>query len=520
MPIKLIIVTALILSSLITLFLSIYATAKIKKTSVATYVLLMICVSLYSIGYAFELSSSTIENILIGIKIEYTGMAFIPVFWVLFALQYSGIEIQRKRSFHALILIIPIITLLLVYTSESHEWYYKSINITNTKYFSVVVIEKGLWYMVYLIFSYVFIFLGSALFFRIIFHTSGFLKKQAIITFTASIIPWAGDILYITGHSFYNIDHTPFFLTMMGPLLLFALFRYKMFDLTPIARSIVFNDMRDPVFVLDNENRLVDQNSAAAKFLENSCRESIGLHADQLMSCCDNLFIQLVNNVEKIVEFQKTEQDITKYYNSHVTPMYSRSGAIIGNILSVQDITNEQNMIKKLHTLATIDELTRINNRRSFMDLCAVELHKSRRYERPLSLLLLDIDFFKSVNDKYGHQAGDEVLRTVAQSFQKNLRLCDISGRYGGEEFVIALPETGLNRVKTIAERLNKSISELRVFYKGNTISVTVSIGTFTVDKQYIDAGIDNALSKADEALYKAKEQGRDRVIVYSPSKT
>jgi PAS domain-containing protein len=142
--------------------------------------------------------------------------------------------------------------------------------------------------------------MGNGFFFRLILRTSGYLRIQALLTFTASIIPWIGDTLDLTGLTLYNLDYTPFLLTIMGSFLLLALFRYKMFDLTPIARSIIFSEMRDPVIVLDKENRLVDFNYAADSFFKAGQNELIGLEACELLKCYDGLFNQLITeNIRK-----------------------------------------------------------------------------------------------------------------------------------------------------------------------------------------------------------------------------
>jgi diguanylate cyclase (GGDEF)-like protein/PAS domain S-box-containing protein len=477
----------------------------------------MICISLYSLGYAITLSYNSIESILTGIKIEYTGIVFIPVFWIIFAVKYSGLEIKNRRYTYPLLLIIPLITLTLVYTSQYHHLYYRSLTINETKYFSNALVEKGIWYFVHLIYNNVIILVGNLFFFRLILGTSGYLRIQASLTFTASIIPWIGDTLYLTGLTVYNLDYTPFLLTIMGSFLLLALFRYKMFDLTPIARSIVFNEMRDPVIVLDNENRLVDFNHAAHSFFKTSKDELIGLQAGEVLKHYDDFYNQLITNDMKAIEFQEFNNEEINHYTSYITPIYSRSQRLKGKILTIQDITSEKMILKRLNDLATIDELTGINNRRSLRELCTVELHKANRFSRPLSILLMDIDFFKNINDTYGHLAGDEVLRLVAQSFQKNLRLCDITGRYGGEEFVIALPETGKEEAKEVAYRIKKNIATLKIAYEVNIISLTISIGVYTIDSNDSKATIEYAFSKADEALYRAKNSGRNKVVVYTP---
>jgi len=162
------------------------------------------------------------------------------------------------------------------------------------------------------------------------------------------------------------------------------------------------------------------------------------------------------------------------------------------------------------HNLARTDELTGLNNRRAFTELCGRALEQARRYARPLALVMLDIDHFKDVNDTYGHAAGDRVLQALAEAIRRTARDPDIAGRLGGEEFAVMLPETGGAEATTLAERLRHVVAALRVPHEGATISFTCSFG---VAARMDDVTVlDTLLSRADAALYRAKRQGRDRI--------
>jgi diguanylate cyclase (GGDEF)-like protein len=168
---------------------------------------------------------------------------------------------------------------------------------------------------------------------------------------------------------------------------------------------------------------------------------------------------------------------------------------------------------KKLESQAQVDYLTNLSNRRYFMEQAEMELSRSRRFGKSLSLLMMDIDFFKKVNDKHGHNAGDEVLRKLADVCRQTLRTVDIVGRMGGEEFAIILPETEMVKALEAAERLRESIAQAKVpMESGLSLQFTVSIGV--TSQIYLNDNIDVLLSQADKALYKAKESGRNKVCV------
>jgi diguanylate cyclase (GGDEF)-like protein/putative nucleotidyltransferase with HDIG domain len=170
----------------------------------------------------------------------------------------------------------------------------------------------------------------------------------------------------------------------------------------------------------------------------------------------------------------------------------------------------------KLRALAERDELTGVNNRRNLMTLFQREMDRARRYGSEMSVCMVDIDFFKSFNDTYGHLAGDDVLRNIAQVLVSASREIDIIGRYGGEEFMGLLPETGLAAASVYAERLRARVEGRGKDLKSrfpNAPSLTISVGVTEVNVSTGD-DIEKVIARVDDALYKAKEQGRNRVVI------
>lgn len=158
--------------------------------------------------------------------------------------------------------------------------------------------------------------------------------------------------------------------------------------------------------------------------------------------------------------------------------------------------------------MAMIDELTQIYNRRHLFELAALELERANRYQYTLAVLMFDIDHFKRVNDTYGHLVGDTVLKTVAWTCHQILRSTDTLGRYGGEEFVVLLPETDLKAALVVAERLRLQVERTRVNTPNGSISVTISIGVTTLRKG--GEPLLNLFNRVDQVLYRAKQNGRN----------
>jgi diguanylate cyclase (GGDEF)-like protein len=164
-----------------------------------------------------------------------------------------------------------------------------------------------------------------------------------------------------------------------------------------------------------------------------------------------------------------------------------------------------------LHAIATTDDLTGLLNRRHLLELGQQDLARARRYQRPLSVLALDLDHFKQVNDRYGHAAGDAVLIAVADALRAQTRQHDLVGRIGGEELAVILPETSVEAAERLAQRIRVHVANLRPSTDGVTMHVTVSLGVAQALAD--DASIHDVLKRADRALYRAKDQGRDRVV-------
>lgn len=194
------------------------------------------------------------------------------------------------------------------------------------------------------------------------------------------------------------------------------------------------------------------------------------------------------------------------WLEQHIIPKMNIETNEIENYVSIGiDITTK----KELEKIASIDKLTGIYNRRMLDEILQIELDVVKRHQSELSLIILDIDYFKYVNDNFGHLIGDETLKTMSSIITENLRSSDIFGRYGGEEFLIICTHTDKNSAFVLAEKLRKII-ENHDFYKIGT--KTISLGISSYEK---NDNINSLFKKADDALYCAKNEGRNKTIIY-----
>jgi len=186
-----------------------------------------------------------------------------------------------------------------------------------------------------------------------------------------------------------------------------------------------------------------------------------------------------------------------------------------GRLLTYGNVSELTRQADALEQLACADALTGLNNRRHFLVLAENEWSRFKRYGRSVAFLMIDIDHFKSVNDTYGHDVGDKVIRSVGAALQKHKRTSDIVGRLGGEEFALILPEATLDSAVAAAERLRQPVVDRSIAIEGRSIAVTISVGASV--SRADTAGIDELLKEAYLALYEAKRSGRNRVCRFEP---
>ncbi len=173
-------------------------------------------------------------------------------------------------------------------------------------------------------------------------------------------------------------------------------------------------------------------------------------------------------------------------------------------------LKEKERLQKELTHMAMYDALTDLLSRRALLEQAEIERQRAKRYKRDLSLLMIDIDHFKKVNDTYGHLIGDVVLKEIAQTLQEQTRRSDFVGRYGGEEFLVILPETSLDKALILAEKLRRQVAELVIPADGQVLKdITISIGATEYED---DPSIDEFINRSDKWLYAAKENGRNQV--------
>jgi len=199
-----------------------------------------------------------------------------------------------------------------------------------------------------------------------------------------------------------------------------------------VARHTVFENFKDGVLVLDLKNRLIDFNIVCKKNFPELSKKQIGVDIKQALSqhpVIDEILLSKKNSTSDI-SVQDNEQVL--YFYSSITDLFNEKDQKIGTIVSLNDITRQKELMQKLEKISFLDELTGIYNRRHLVTLTELEITRTQRTGRPISIMIIDLDYFKQINDDLGHLVGDKVLKAFSRIIEDNIRNIDIFGRYGG----------------------------------------------------------------------------------------
>ncbi|MFJ7371306.1 diguanylate cyclase [Lysinibacillus sp. NPDC098008] len=459
-------------------------------------------IALYCFASAFGMTATTLEAIKFWTVIQYIGIAISAPLGLLFIMHYVGFYITKIKIIA--LLFIPFINLIMVATNDIHHLHYSVFEIDPVLGAPYIYQEIGIWYIIHGIYTFACMFVAFLLILTYWKETVKAYRWQLIALMCGQLISMMTGFIYLMGFTPQGIDPVPMVLWVSSLLYLWSIRSSRLFRVMPIAKDAIFHSMNDGVIVLDQCYRLIEFNRACQKMFPQLSKIMFGLDFEQVWSI---IFGQSTPFTLETTEFELTHT--TRTYQVRITTLQHDKGLL----LIFTDITELKNLQKMLEQQAYYDELTQIYNRRAFFQQCNQAYQEAMETAAPFTVILIDIDYFKKVNDTYGHAVGDQVLVHVVKVCQRLITKAALFARYGGEEFVLALKGGTLAEGEALAQQLCHSVASQPLLVAEGVITTTISCGVAEATNR--EETLYQLLNKADKALYSAKQAGRNQVCIY-----
>ncbi|NLI54068.1 MAG: diguanylate cyclase [Clostridiales bacterium] len=498
--------------------LSVVSVFAIRNLSVAgsrAFLLQIVFVTIWSIGSLLEMLSQTEQEMLLWRNIEQIGVFFLPVACVYFAVDYARYD--RMKKYVPLLLIIPVIAILLIFTDSSTHIMRTGYTVSYSPIFgkALSVQQTGIG-KVFVAYNYVLAFASLVILFVFSRQVSKGPRRQVMLVLVAT-----GLVFVLAFFKAAFLEGTRINLPIVtiylpgGLILFYNLYKNDFFSVSPVARDKAFDVIELGILVTDGSGMIADINPCAVQILS-AC---FGIREKLTGRKMDDVFGAFPDWVDLTSRFAagETELHLTAndpcFIHIRVYPLQSRRGPSIGSVTIMRDVTvlREQEFALKLK--AETDSLTGLLNRESFMDQFAQELGNTAPTGAPVSVLMMDLDKFKGINDTYGHNNGDQVIRAFADLLRDALRHEDAVARIGGDEFAAVLPGVGGKEAVEIADRILIAAND-RAVQLDSELSVQLKLSIGICDNA-IAKSEEEMLKCADKAMYMAKSKAGNCCVVW-----
>jgi diguanylate cyclase (GGDEF)-like protein/PAS domain S-box-containing protein len=326
--------------------LAIFGFSSQRVTGSRTFAFAMLAVLAWSLSYAAELSSVNLEAQQFWLSLEYLGVATIPVLWLLLALLYSAKDRFVTARNVILLLILPIITIVLVATNPYHHLVYTTVSLDATEPFPIMSLTRGVWYWVNAIYAYIVIVAGIVLLLERLTHPRDMYRKQVIVMLAGLIVPWLCNMIYQVSNFqfFYHIDLTPYGFAVTGVVIAWAMYRYQLFSMAPVARDSVIENMDDSMIVIDRMDRVVDANRSAHRLL-GWAESAIGKPAGAMLARWPALLEVSRTPGTVMAELPRNDKVAgSKCYDVSAFDFSDRKGKNVGKVIMLHDISDRKQM--------------------------------------------------------------------------------------------------------------------------------------------------------------------------------
>jgi diguanylate cyclase (GGDEF)-like protein/PAS domain S-box-containing protein len=493
--------------------------------------------AIWAFSYAMITVFPSMDDKIFWLRFENIGILTVPVFWFLFTVQYAQVDQWLNRYTGALFFVIPLISLIFIFSDDWFQLYYSSVHPVSASG-GPLIIERGPWYLATALQAYILNLAGmGVLIWRFVYYRNIY-RRQLTVVVGAVLIPLVVNLFYqfaprILPSLSIPIDLTPLSFTVTALLLSVGVFGLRLFDLVPIARHTILEHIPEMVFVVDAHDRVLDANTAAQEALGKSLEEIIGKDPLEVFQNWPRLINRFLTSDEAHEEIQ-IPGDPPRTFEIDISPLYNQLNQLEGRVIVAHDVTEHkwlendmkyanQALIKQLEEInklrdelqeqAIRDPLTNAFNRRYLTEFLEKEILRAERDHTPVTVVILDVDNFKQFNDSYGHKCGDEVLKSITKFLNEHSRRGDVVCRYGGEEFVVLMPNVTLEVSSDRAEMWRQDFSEKTIEYEGMELFATFSAGVASFPQHGLNG--EAILQAADKALLHSKDTGKNKVTAY-----
>lgn len=484
-------------------------------------------IGVWAFFYGLEVLSQSLRYRLLWSQLAYVGTYGTGAFLLRFAVRW--LRPRLAGAWMELLWIVPVVMVMTAFTNEWHGLLWPVIEPSQEIPF-IWYYGRGPMFWVGSLYQYVLVAASMVVLIAGAVERTGIYRRQTTLVLVGVAVGMVGNLLYLfRAFPELPLDVTPFSLALATGFLLAGVSSARLLELLPTARDRVVELMPGGLIVLDSDLRVIDWNRAAVTMWGLERRNLVGTPADQIIPGWDSVVPAELPDELTVALEQGDESSVCHHIDLELRRFASEAGRTYGWIALFHDNTelratelrlqeaNHQleSLNKELLLQAVHDGLTGLFNRNYLDEALPRELARARRSGTPVSLLIMDIDLFKQINDSHGHEVGDQVLIGVANVVRRLLRAGDVPCRFGGDELVAIMPGATTADAVHVAERIRNAVESATFGPPDAQVSVTVSIG-YAIYPDHAETAAD-LFRQADRALYGAKDGGRNRAHGAAP---
>ncbi len=508
---------------------------RLKTPGAWALLLLFLAGGLWASCYGAMLMTRSMAGQILWLKLVFLGALAVPPLSLVVVLYFTGHGQLVNRRTLSLLSLWPLVSFFLLLTNHLHGLFFSSFGWVTGGAYDYLTFVRGPWFWATFVYSFALFAAMAFLLLNGILEAPIIFRNRNIFITAALFLPWLLNLVVVLGLSGPEpLDLTPIGIGLASLIYTWALLSYSLLDLNTVARRELTEHMKDALLVLDWQGNIADVNLAALELANLPAGKVVGHPLAEVFGFLVpgasalgswDLEEETGNSPEKVLELSATLGGQEHWFEVRRFPLLDRRKLLVGAGIIVRNITERRaaqeaarQYARQLEHLQALlreqtirDPLTGAFNRRYLVETLGREMANAHRHKYGLGLLMIDIDHFKQVNDTHGHLAGDQVLRALTALLQKGTRAGDAVCRFGGEEFVVLMPQISLANALKRAEVLRATVQDSSEVVSGVALAFTVSIGVAHTEAPGVTA--DEILAAADSALFQAKAKGRNRVV-------